>query len=502
MLPTDIMKTNPIHHLYFRAKAQPHSIAIQRLDGAVSYGQLLKVVRRIAYKLTQDGILPGQVIVTRMMDKQTEWLLTLAIMHEAAVSCSAHGASPLPPNLDPDVIVTGAPLSESAAGRARVMVIDQDWFNTLPVPAEDSEPRCYDGEENFIRLALSSGTTGKSKVIALTARSLVSRCENATCVWSSSGKEVSLFPLSTILGCLNPMHQLLNGGTLFLGQFEDQADLLATFQIEYVFGSPMQLLGLCQQLADAAARPASVKMAIYSGGQASPRLLDKIRTVLCPSVVCVYGSTEIGRASLFLVDRQGRAAGEAGYVLPEASVEIVDEWHNPLGFNREGIVRTRTPHMATGYYADEEATRRSFHDGWFYPGDRGWLREDGMLMLAGREKELINRGGVKVDPAAIDRHLLDYKEIEDAAAFGFENAMGIEDVAVAVVSSNEIAFEQVRNSLIQALGLAYRPSALIRVETIPRNDMGKPLRGELRSQCAEGLRADGERERERGYTKT
>ncbi|HYW75678.1 MAG TPA: fatty acid--CoA ligase family protein, partial [Gammaproteobacteria bacterium] len=359
----------------------------------------------------------------------------------------------------------------------------------LPVPPRDSEPRSYDGEDSLIRLALSSGTTGRSKIIAVSLARLLLLCENTSALWRRNGREMTLLPLSAQLAYINLIYQLLSGGTLFCGEFEDRPALLNLFQVEYVFGSPMQLLGLCTQLSGEDTYGGSLKMAIYLGGQASPRLLDRVRSVLCSSVVCLYGSTEVGGVSLFHVNQGSFLSGEAGYVAPEAQVQIVDEQHRPLGSNREGTVRTRTSHMATGYYADEEATRCYFRDGWFYPGDRGWLREDGMLVLTGREKELINRGGVKVDPAAIDQRLLDYEEIEDAAAFGFENAMGMEDVAVAVVLNREIATETVRKSLVQSLGLSYSPSAFVCVDVIPRNEMGKPVRAALRDRYAGKLRA-------------
>ncbi|HYW75677.1 MAG TPA: class I adenylate-forming enzyme family protein [Gammaproteobacteria bacterium] len=483
------MKTNLIDHLYFRAKAQPRAIAIQRLDGAISYGQLLSLVRGIAYKLRQEGVAPGQVVLTRLLDQQTEWLLTLAIMHEAAISCSAHGATPPPSNLDPDVIITGAPLSEAAAGRAKVIVIGGDWLNALPALSTVFKARFYDGEESVVRLMLTSGTTGQSQILGMSIRSLLLRCQNSTVLWNAGGRKLVMLPLSTLAGYVYAASESLRGGTFFCSKFAGVQALLDVFQIEYVFGSPMQLLGVSEQLGERLIRPDSLKMTIYMGGQVSPRLLDKIRLTMAPSVACLYGATEVGAVALYTLDLENSLSGEAGYVLPEARVEIVDERHQALGANREGVVRVRTPQMSSSYYADDEATQRHFRDGWFYPGDRGWLREDGMLVLAGREKELINRGGVKVDPALIDRQLLDYEEVQDAAAFGFENAMGMEDVAVAVVLNQEITVDSVRNGLVQALGLSYSPSAFVRVEAIPRNEMGKPLRAALRDEYAEKLRA-------------
>lgn len=485
------MKTNPIRFLYFRAKTQPESIALQRVDGALTYRDLLILVRRIAYKLRREGVSPGQVVLTRLLDQQTEWLLTLALMHEGAVSCSAHGSLQPPAHLNPGAVLTDGPKGLSDPMCRKVIVVDRGWLNALPTPPSGFEPRLYDGQQSVVRLMLTSGTTGQSQIVGMSIRSLLFRCKNSTALWGQSGRIFVMLPLSTVAGYVGAASQLLGagGGTYFCSDFADVPALLDTFSVEYLFGSPMQLLGLCQQFGERLARSDSLKMTIYMGGQVSARVLRKFRLTLSASVACLYGATEVGSVALYTPSPANPLSGEAGYVLPEAKVEIVDERHQALGANEHGMVRIRTPQMANGYYADEQATRRYFRDGWFYPGDRGWLREDGMLMLAGRAKELINRGGVKVDPAAIDQRLADYEGIEDAAAFGFENAIGIEDIAVAIVLSNEIAVDEVRNSLIQALGLSYSPSAFVRVDAIPRNQMGKPLRAALRDEHAERLRA-------------
>mgnify|MGYP003353367339 CR=1 FL=1 len=61
----------------------------------------------------------------------------------------------------------------------------------------------------------------------------------------------------------------------------------------------------------------------------------------------------------------------------------------------------RTPIVMQGYFRDPEQTKAAFRDGWFYPGDLGTLTDDGRLRLAGRSSEIVNAGGVKVDPATL-----------------------------------------------------------------------------------------------------
>jgi acyl-CoA synthetase (AMP-forming)/AMP-acid ligase II len=178
----------------------------------------------------------------------------------------------------------------------------------------------------------------------------------------------------------------------------------------------------------------------------------------------------------------------AGYVVPEAQVQIVNDEHRPLDPGEEGTLRVRSSSMVRGYYKNPEETGRSYRDGWFYPGDRARLLQNGMLILTGREGELINRGGVKVSPVEIDNLIQGYNGILDAATFGYENNSGLEDICAAVVVAKDFNMELFRAHLAQLLTKYQNPSLIIRLKEIPRNQMGKPLRRQMCEQYGDMLR--------------
>jgi len=140
--------------------------------------------------------------------------------------------------------------------------------------------------------------------------------------------------------------------------------------------------------------------------------------------------------------------------------------------------------MACEYFRDPEESRKFFRDGWFYPGDRGRLLADGLLVLSGRESELINCGGVKIDAALIDQSLLDHEGVIDAAAFGIEGKTGIQEVAAALVVADGFDFEALHAALLAKLGKVGAPQQFFRVKEIPRNEMGKVMRTQLASHVA------------------
>src|SRR5207253_1298638 len=86
-----------------------------------------------------------------------------------------------------------------------------------------------------------------------------------------------------------------------------------------------------------------------------------------------------------------------------------------------------------GYLNNAEANATAFWDGYFRTGDQGVLDENGYLMLTGRLKELINRGGEKISPLEVDAALLEHPAVAEAVAFAAPDAKYGEEVHAAVV---------------------------------------------------------------------
>jgi acyl-CoA synthetase (AMP-forming)/AMP-acid ligase II len=136
-------------------------------------------------------------------------------------------------------------------------------------------------------------------------------------------------------------------------------------------------------------------------------------------------------------------------------VQIVDELDQVQPFDTEGIVRVASSTMANEYFNNPEATAESFKEGWFYPGDRGRLNENGLLFLTGRESEIINRGGTKIDPVTVDEDVLAYPGVEDAAAFGLSRRVGVEEIAIALVAKEDFDIALFEPFLLKNLALLF-----------------------------------------------
>ena len=116
----------------------------------------------------------------------------------------------------------------------------------------------------------------------------------------------------------------------------------------------------------------------YTGGAAMGPDHFRFFHALGVNLKQIYGQTEI--AGISIVHRDGDVKFDTvGTPLPKTEIKITEE----------GEIITRSPSVFQGYYKDEEATKKTLIDGWLYSGDRGFIDEDGHLVVFDRSKDVM-----------------------------------------------------------------------------------------------------------------
>jgi len=220
------------------------------------------------------------------------------------------------------------------------------------------------------------------------------------------------------------------------------------------------------------------RLEITSFGAAVP---DELRAVamerLADRIIDAYGSNEVGVISVIMAP----GSGGFGAIMPGVEVEIVDDEDRLLPDGETGLIRVRGVGRFTGYVDDATLTRRMLRDGWFYPGDLG-IRDGRRLQVVGRTGDQINLGGVKFGLSKIEgaAQRSGGAGLKDAGAVTLPNAAGLDDIHVALVtdgSDDRGVVERVSAALRDITGDIH----LIRLDQIPRNDMGKIDRARLKA---------------------
>ena len=470
---------NLIHYLDFQAKRHPQRLALSYGNNAFSFLQLHKLVKSLAKKLRASGIKPGHIVSTQLNNPPLHVAMTLALLHEATISCSVANYLQIPPEVPVDFYLVDPEHLRGNIPAEKCLLIDTPWIESAVCQTSSDKAYDYSIESDLCRLILSSGTTGTPKAIPITHTTLASRCFRRGNLEPQLGCELSFFDVCSSIGFYAIFKPLLTGLPLALPfSYEHSLTELSRLKITNLGGSPIHLTEFMQFIK--LPTPNYLQLISTAGSHIGANLINQIKTHLCPNVISRYGSSETSTMAICSGEDLLRHPGAAGYVLPENQLQIVDEFFKPVPSGGLGLIGVKTPDMAIEYFNNPKTTGEHFIDGWFYPGDMGYQQEDGLVVLKGRQSDVINLGGVKVTPNTIDHFLLEQPGVIDCATIGFTNALGIEELYTAVVVQAGTHTSQLSKLIINQLPPIYNSTKLITLTAIPRNAAGKVIRGELK----------------------
>ncbi len=338
----------------------------------------------------------------------------------------------------------------------------------------------------------TSGTTARPKAVPLTHTQNMARAHAQPI--THTDRCVCVAPLFTATGLAHSLLAPLAAGASigFMREPGAQAliEAIDMFGATYFSASPAFYSALVEALDDEKSIvPTTLRFVRSSSGPLSTALKSRLENALGVPVVEGYGTTEASAITQNPLPPHRRKPGSVGTPVG-AEVAIVDDagsFLQPLGV---GEVVVRGPGVMSGYENDPEANRLAFLDGWFRTGDIGYLDEEGYLFLAGRIKDIINRGGLKVSPAEIDAVLLGHPDVREAAAFGVPHPALGEDVAAAVVLREQATttVRQLRDFALDRLAHYKVPTTIVPVAELTRDPRGKVNRSELRRTLGASLR--------------
>jgi len=168
-----------------------------------------------------------------------------------------------------------------------------------------------------------------------------------------------------------------------------------------------------------------------------------------------------------------------------AEIKVVDDAGKEVAPGEEGEILVRGPQVMLGYWNRPVETSAVLkEDGWLHTGDIGVIDKDGSLSVVDRIKDLIIVSGFNVYPAEIESHVHKHPDIREAAAIGVPRGEG-ESVKLFVISENpELTEEEVIHFCRQGLTPYKVPSKVEFRATLPRSNVGKILRRQLREDQA------------------
>jgi cyclohexanecarboxylate-CoA ligase len=521
--------------LWAQRRPSRPALACWHADGrptqTVTYAQLAAIVDRLAGGLVELGVRRGDVVTLQLLNS---WQLVALILACARAGAIAGPVAPVMRRREVEFMtrLTGSPLyighdeangfafgemsAEVAAAvptlRHRVLL---DASGQAPSSALDfTLPGPGTGEpgtslsaiaadldalqaqpHDVAQVMFTSGTTGEPKGVMHSHATLYATNHWQAEVLGLHGDEVTAMGSPTTLQAGYTWNFIM---PLQLGATAVQVDawnpglmldIMAAERVTFFYGPPPFLTDLIRTQRQA---PRDLR-ALHTFGTGSapipPVLVEDALSVLGCRLYALWGMTENGCVTVTRPqDPVMRAAESDGTVVPGMQVRIVSPGTiQPVAPGETGLLQVRGDNQCLGYFRRPELYQASLtEDGWFDTGDLARDDGHGGIRIAGRVKDVISRGGLKVPVVEVEATLLRHPAVRDVAVVGYPDDRLGERACAFIVPEGDgdpPTLDGLRAHLTD-LGMAkpYWPERLELAAELPKTPSGKVQKYLLRQR--------------------
>ncbi|EGF78111.1 hypothetical protein BATDEDRAFT_13423 [Batrachochytrium dendrobatidis JAM81] len=480
------------------------------------YSQLRTHIQHLQQQEPFSHLQPGTA-VTFLLSNSYEYITVFfAILAQRAV------ANPLNPNytvdeilfylqdVQPSVVVVAKDAAnvetvKQAASKANIPVYEL----SMQVVAVHSKVTSTNSQSHKLKLSNlrqtyslddvalflhTSGTTGRPKGVPLTHRGILASMRNIVDAYKLQPTDLSylVMPLFHVHGLIGvTLSTMLSGGTVIVPPkfspkrfWVDVVGLGATWYSAVPTIHQMLLITANETYLE---HNGKLRFIRSCSSSLAPATMLELEQRFHAPVIEAYAMTEASHqmTANFLPPgiRKPGSVGKGRGV----NVRILDDNGKELSGTAVGEVCVSGPNLFTGYHNNPKATAESFHidskhQRWFRTGDLGRMDENRFVVLVGRIKEQINRGGEKISPVEIDQVLLQHPAVAEVVTFGSPSKLYGQEIEAAVVlkktgNENKVTTEEDLKVFARKSLAAFKvPCKIHIVDTIPKTATGKVQR--------------------------
>jgi len=384
---------------------------------------------------------------------------------------------------------------------------DMHFYEDLIANSPADEVETPIDENDTTILMYTAGTTGSPKGVMLSHTSFTGYVlENVTPPDPDASEgNILTVPLYHVAGIQAMMAAIYGARTLVMERQFEPEEWMKLVEKEKA-NRAMMVPTMLKQLLD---HPdfkkhnlSSLKVITYG---AAPMPLPVIRKALeeFPGVsfINAFGQTETASTITALGPEDHNITGtpeekekkikrlaSIGKPMADVQMKVIDDDGKTLGPNQVGEILAKGPRAMSGYWKDEEKTKKTIDkDGWVHTGDVGYVDDDGYYFLAGRSSDIIIRAGENISPEELENVIRDFPRVEDVAVIGVpDETWGEEPRAVVILKKGVEKSRPVEDEIMEYcrknLASFKRPRSVVFVDDLPRNPMGKLIKREIREK--------------------
>jgi long-chain acyl-CoA synthetase len=329
----------------------------------------------------------------------------------------------------------------------------------------------------FIRF--TSGTTGKSKGVVISHRSVLERVDaaNEALRLGETDRVVWVLPMAYHFVVSIVLYLRYGAGIIINDVFlaENIIQTIQKMKGTFLYAAPMHIK-LLAAYREEVFLPTLTKVISTTTG-ISAQVCEAFKEKYNIPVSQAYGIIEIGLPIINL-HKSAEFPEAVGYALPAYSVGILDAAFNLLPDETVGQLGIKGPGMFDAYLSPPALRKDILKNGWFLTGDLAIRNKDGLIIIRGREKNMINVSGNKVFPNEVEDVVNNYPGVVQSCAYAKSHALLGEVVAIDIVADKNTAIdnEALLNYCKKYLANFKVPQFVYQVEAITLTGSGKVKR--------------------------
>jgi long-chain acyl-CoA synthetase len=351
--------------------------------------------------------------------------------------------------------------------------------------------------EDIAFLQYTGGTTGVSKGAVLTHGNMVANMQQSS-AWLGElvepGREtiVTALPLYHIFAltanCL--VFLKFGGRNLLITNPRDMPGFvkeLGKYPFTAITGVNTLFNGLLHTPGFEDLDFSNLKMTLGGGMAVQRAVAERWKQVTGVTLVEAYGLTETSPAACINPMDLEDYNGAIGLPIPSTECRVIDSEGNPLPVGETGELCVRGPQVMRGYWNRPEETAKVLdEEGWLRTGDMARMDENGYFYIVDRKKDMILVSGFNVYPNEIEDIAAAHDKVLEAGAIGVPDEKSGEVVKLVVVRQDpSLTVEELRDYCREELTGYKVPKYVEFVDELPKTNVGKILRRELREEYGE-----------------
>jgi len=347
--------------------------------------------------------------------------------------------------------------------------------------------------DSLAALQYTGGTTGVAKGAMLTHGNLLANIEQCLQVWRpwllpAGDAILTALPLYHIFAfTANLMLFWVIGGRNVLSPsprpLSNLRVLLERERFTWFTGVNTLFAALMHEPWFTARREWGFTGSVAGGMALVPAVADRWEQVTRTPIYQGYGLTETSPVVTLLPFHRPKR-GSIGIPVPGTDVRLVDDAGHDVPVGTPGEVVVRGPQVMQGYWEKPEETAQALRDGWFHTGDIAQMDDEGYFFIVDRKKDMILVSGFNVYPNEVEAAIASHPGVLDCAVVGVpDQDTGEWVVAYVVRKDASLTDEDIRTHCRETLTGYKVPKIVVFRDDLPKSNVGKVLRKDLRSDA-------------------